>query len=332
MRQITIGEALREGLREEMNRDESVFMIGEDIGHIGGSVGATKGLFQEFGPERIIDTPISEAAIMGTAVGAALAGFRPVAEIMFCDWLPIAMNQLVNYAGMLTYALGGQVRIPLVLRTTVGVHGGAMHSKFLEAWVAHVPGLKVVMPSTASDMKGLIKSAIRDDNPVVLFENRHLYKESDPVPEGEYLVPIWVADVKRQGKDVTIIATSKMLREALVAAEELSKEGVSAEVIDPRTLAPLDLPTLVRSARKTRHVLVAHDAWRRYGVGAEIAASITEELFEELEQPVRRLGFPDVPPPFSLGLDAALRPNATKIVTAVREMLSKKPIAGGAGR
>lgn len=322
MRQLTISEAYREALHEEMSRDESVFVIGEDIGHYGGMFEVTKGLLKEFGPTRVIDTPISEGAIAGAAIGAAMAGMRPVAEIMYCDWLTLAMDQIVNFGAMLTYAYGGQIKIPVVIRTTVGSWTvGAQHAKSLEAWLIHVPGLKVVMPSTPADAKGLLKAAIRDDNPVVCVEHKMTYRETGPVPEGEYLVPIGIADVKRPGRDVTVIATGKMVLEALKAAAVLDREGVSAEVVDPRTLSPLDADTLVASARRTGRVLVVHEAWRQGGVGAEIAAVVGEQAFGALRQPVQRLAALDVPPPFSEVLEREVKPDAEKIVAAVRGML-----------
>lgn len=322
MRQLTISQALREALYEEMSRDESVFVIGEDIGHYGGMFEVTQGFLKEFGPTRVIDTPISEAAIAGAAIGAALAGMRPVAEIMYCDWMTLAMDQIVNYGAMLTYAYGGQVKIPVVIRTTVGSWTvGAQHAKSLEAWLFHVPGLKIVMPCTPYDAKGLLKSAIRDDNPVICVEHKMIYRETGWVPEEEYFVPIGVADVKREGRDVTVIATGKMVLEALQAAGDLEKEGLSVEVVDPRTLSPLDTETLVASAKKTGRVLVVHEAWRQGGVGAEIAAVLSEAAFGSLRQPVRRLAALDVPPPFSPALEPVVKPDAAKIVAAIRSMM-----------
>ena len=322
MRTITVSQALREALREEMIRDGSVFVVGEDIGHYGGTFEVTKGLLEEFGPDRIINTAVSENAIVGLGVGAALAGMRPVSEIMFCDWMTCAMDQIVNYAAMLPYAYGGQAHIPLVIRTTVGSHGGAQHSKSLEAWLAHVPGLKVVMPATPYDAKGLLKAAIREDNPVVIFEHRHLYSLSGPVPDEEYVVPIGQAEIKRTGSDVTVIATSEMVWEALAAADVLARENVQVEVVDPRTLSPLDGDTLVASAQKTGRVLIVHEAWRFCGVGAEIAAVIYEQAFRKLKSPIRRLAHLDVPHPYSPALEKVVKPSKEKIIAEVREMIS----------
>ncbi len=322
MRTLTVAEALREALWEEMARDETVFVIGEDVARFGGIFEVTEGLLDEFGAERVINTGVSENAIIGVGVGSALAGLRPVSEIMFCDWMTCAMDQIVNYAAMMTYACGGAVRIPLVIRTTVGAFGGAQHSKSLEAWFTHVPGLKVVMPSTPYDAKGLLKAAIRDDNPVVFFESRSLYDKSGPVPEREYLLPIGEADIKREGTDMTAVATGQMIWEALAAADELAADGISLEVIDPRSLKPLDTDAIVASARKTGRVIVVHEAWRFCGVGAEIAAQIYEQAFRELKQPIRRLGHLDVPHPFSPALQSAVMPGKASIVAAAREMLS----------
>ena len=320
MSELTVAEAINQALFEEMRRDERVLMIGEDI-VIDGWGGCTAGLFDEFGPRRVINTAISENAIIGAAVGAAMVGMRPVAEIMFSDWLTCGMDQAVNFAAMLTYSYGGQVSIPLVIRTTAGHHGGAQHSKSMEAWMTHVPGLKVLMPSCASDAKGLMKSAIRDNNPVIIFENRHTYTIKDEVPDEEYLVPIGKADVKRHGRDLTIIATGFMVQHALDAAKVLIRENIDVEIVDPRTLSPLDMPTLVRSARKTGRVLIVHDAWRNGGIGAEIAASLYEELHGELRRPIQRLAHLDVPHPFSPALEEVVRPNCDKIIQAVRDMM-----------
>lgn len=328
MRKLSYAEAINEALREEMRRDPTVFQIGEDIGVYGGWGGVTKGLLEEFGPRRVISTPISENAIVGAAVGAAMVGMRPVAEIMFADWLTCGMDQSVNFAAVLTYAYGGQVKLPLVIRTTTGHHGGPQHSKSLEAWITHVPGLKVVMPSTAADAKGLMIAAIRDNNPVFYFESRHAYVYTEEVPAGEYIVPIGKADVKREGKDLTVIAIGNMVSHALEAARELAREGIDLEIVDPRTLAPLDTATIVRSARKTGRVLVVHEAWRNCGIGAEIAASLYEELFGELRRPIERLGHLDVPHPYSPVLEEAVRPDKAKIVHAARNMMVANAVAG----
>lgn len=320
MAQLTLAEAVNEALFEEMRRDERVFCIGEDI-VIDGWGGCTKGLYDEFGAARVINTPIAENAIVGAAVGAALVGRRPVAEIMFSDWLSCGMDQIVNFAAALTYSSAGQVQLPMVVRTTSGHHGGAQHSKSMEAWITHIPGLKVVMPSGARDAKGLMKSAIRDCNPIFYFENRHLYQVREEVPEGEYFVPIGKAEVKRPGRDVTVIATGYQVWHAMRAAQALAGDGIEVEIVDPRTLAPLDLETLATSARKTGRVLIVHDAWRTCGIGAEIAASLYEVVFGDLKQPIERLAHLDVPHPYSPILEDVVRPNSDKIAHAVRRMV-----------
>ena len=321
MRDMTISGAMNEALREEMARDEGVFVIGEDIGHFGGTFDVTKGLLEEFGPRRIISTPVAENAIVGVAVGAALAGMRPVAEIMFCDFMACGMDQTINYAAMSTYAGGGRVRLPLVIRTTTGHHGGPQHSKSLEAWITHVPGIKVVFPSTPHDAKGLLKTAIRDDNPVMVFESRHLYFDTGPVPEEEYFLTIGEADIKRQGADLTIVTYGFMVGHALRAAAELEAKGTDIEVVDLRTLAPLDMATVIGSVRKTGCLLVVHDAWRNCGIGAEITARVYEEMYGELKHPIQRLAHLDVPHPYSPVLENVVRPDQEKIVASVRNIL-----------
>lgn len=327
MREMTISEALNQALREEMLRDDKVFVIGEDIGHYGGTFDVTKGLLKEFGPERVISTPISENAIIGMAVGAALAGMRPVAEIMFCDFLTCGIDQTINFAAILTYAYGGLVKMPLVIRTTTGHHGGAQHSKSLEAWLTHIPGLKVVMPSTAYDAKGLLKSAIRDENPVVLFESRHLYGQKGLVPEEEYLIPIGQAEVKREGKDLTLLTYGFMMTHTLQAVASLENHGIDPEIVDLRTLSPLDMETIFRSARKTGRVLIIHEAFQNCGLGAEIATRIYSEMYGELKQPIERLAHLDVPHPYSPALEKVVRPNREKIVATVCKMMGiKQPV------
>jgi len=321
VRELTISEALNEALREEMARDEKVFVVGEDIAQYGGTFNVTRGLLDEFGPGRVVGTPVSENAIVGMAVGAALAGMRPVAEIMFSDFMTCGMDQLINYAAMSTYAGGGRVRVPLVVRTTTGHHGGPQHSKTLETWVTHVPGFKVVFPSTPYDAKGLLKAAIRDDNPVMMFESRHMYGRKGPVPEAPYDVPIGRAEVRRDGDALTVVTYGFMAAHTLDAAAELSRDGIEVEVIDLRTLAPLDTGTVFRSVRKTGRLLVVHDAWRSCGLGAELAATVYEEMYGELRQPVQRLAHLDVPHPYSPVLEDVVRPNRNKIVAAVRNML-----------
>ncbi|MDP6352015.1 MAG: alpha-ketoacid dehydrogenase subunit beta [Alphaproteobacteria bacterium] len=321
MRTATISEAMNEALREEMTRDERVFVIGEDIGHFGGTFDVTKGLLAEFGRQRIVSTPVSENAIVGVGVGAALAGMRPIAEIMFCDFMTCAIDQTINFAALSTYAAGGKVRLPLVIRTTTGHHGGAQHSKSLEAWITHVPGVKVVFPTTSYDAKGLLKTAIRDDNPVMIFESRHLYLDAGPVPEDEYFVPIGAADIKREGTDLTIVTYGLMVAQALRAATDLAGEGIDTEIVDLRTLAPLDMECVLESVAKTGQLLIVHDAWRNCGLGAEIVAQVYEQMHGSLRQPIRRLAHVDVPHPYSPVLEDAVRPSQEKIFRTVRNML-----------
>lgn len=323
MRELRFAEALREALREEMLRDPSVVVLGEDVGAYGGVFKVTRDLLAELGPERVRDTPISEQAICGIAIGAAMMGLRPVVEIMYVDFLPLCLDQLVNQASVLPWIWNGQVRLPFVLRTQGGVGAGAaaQHSKSLEAWVAHIPGLKVVMPATPADAKGLLTAAIRDPNPVVLIEHKGLYNRSGPVPEGEHLVPIGPAAIRRPGRDVTIVATSRMVFEALAAADRLAAEGVSAEVVDVRTLRPLDVATIAESARRTHRVVVVNEGWRFAGFGAELAATIAEEAFAWLDAPVQRLGAADRPIPYAQPMEQASIPSADTIAAAARRCL-----------
>ncbi len=324
MREITYAEAIREALRQEMTRDDSVFLFGEDVGTYGGAFGVSYGLIDEFGEERVRDTPISEAGIVGAATGAALVGMRPVAEIMFMDFTTIAMDQLVNQAAKIRFMFGGKAKVPLVLRTPAGCGTGAAahHSQSLEAWFVHVPGLKVVMPSTPYDVKGLLLASIRDDNPVVFVEHKLLYKIKGPVPEEEYTIPLGVADVKRPGRDVTIVATSIMVHRALEAAETLTQEGVEAEVVDPRTLKPFDDETITASVIKTGRVLIVHEACKTGGVGAEIAALIMDsEAFDYLDAPIKRLAGLDIPVPYNRTLERHMVPQVENIVAAVRDLM-----------
>ena len=324
MRELTYAEAIREALRQEMRRDERVFLLGEDLGVYGGAFGVTYGLLEEFGEERVRDTPISEAAIAGAAIGAALTGMRPVAEIMFMDFITIAMEQLVNQGAKLRFMFGGKAKVPMVLRTPAGAGTGAaaQHSQSLEAWLVHVPGLKVVMPSTPYDAKGLLLASIRDDNPVVFVEHKLLYKTKGPVPEEDYTIPLSVADIKREGKDVTIIATSVMVLRALQAAEELAPEGIEAEVVDPRTLKPFDAETVNRSVMKTGRALIVHEACLTGGVGAEIAARIAEgPAFDYLDAPIKRLAGLDIPIPYNRTLEYHTVPQVENIIEAARELV-----------
>ncbi|MDW8072494.1 MAG: alpha-ketoacid dehydrogenase subunit beta, partial [Anaerolineae bacterium] len=315
MRELTIVEALREALAEEMSRDPTVFLMGEDIGRANGVFNVTAGLQDEFGKERVIDTPISEAGFTGMGIGAALTGMRPVIEILFCDFMTLAMDQIVNQAAKLHYMTGGQAKVPIVIRTLMGAGRGAaaQHSQSLHAWVAHIPGLKVVMPSTPYDAKGLLKSAIRDDNPVIFFEDKMSYQVKGLVPVGEYTIPLGVADVKRVGSDVTFVATSSMVQVALAAADVLAQEGISAEVVDPRTLKPLDKTTILESVKKTGRVVIIDEGHLSYGVTAEIAAIIADEAFDYLDAPVKRLGAMDVPVPMAPVLEQATVPNVDQL-------------------
>jgi len=322
-RELTYLEAVREALTQEMRRDPAVFLLGEDIGVYGGAFGATRGMLEEFGPERVRDTPISEAAIAGAATGAALMGMRPVMEIMFMDFLTISMNQLVNQAAKMRFMFGGKASIPLVCRAPAGSGTGAaaQHSQSLEAWFVHTPGIKVVAPSTPADVKGLLVASIRDNNPVIFMEHKLLYRTKGVVSEDLYTIPLAKADVKREGRDLTIIAYSIMVPRALEAAEQLAAEGIEIEVVDPRTLDPLDTETLVRSVSKTGRVLIVHEAPITGGVGAELAATIADsEAFDYLDAPIRRLAGRNVPIPYNRTLEAAAVPQVEDIVSAARAL------------
>jgi acetoin:2,6-dichlorophenolindophenol oxidoreductase subunit beta len=320
----TFREAINEALHEEMARDERVIIMGEDIGVAGGVFKITAGLLDQFGPERVIDTPISEAGIVGLAVGAAMTGLRPIVEIMFNDFTTLAADQIVNQAAKLRYMTAGQTQIPLVIRTAMGAgrRAAAQHSQSLQAWYSHIPGLKVVMPSTPADAKGLLKSAIRDNNPVIYMEDKMTYNLKGPIPEGEYLVPLGEARTHRQGGAATIICTSSMLYPAQEAADVLAQEGIEVEIIDPRSISPLDEEPLIRSAIKTGHVLVVDEGYQSFGVTAEIAARIQAKAFDYLDAPVYRLGAADVPVPFAPSLEDLTIPSAEKIVALVKEMIA----------
>lgn len=324
MRKLTMRAAINEALRQEMRRDPNVYVIGEDVGVFGGCFGVTAGLIDEFGPKRVIDTPITESAIIGNALGAAATGLRPVAEIMFMDFVGVTMDQIYNQAAKMRYMFGGKAKIPMVIRTACGAGGSAaaQHSQSLEAWFMHVPGLKVVAPSTAYDAKGLLVSSIRDDNPVIFVEHKFIYDLEGEVPEDIYTIPLGKADVKRQGCDVTVIATMAMVHKALEAAEELSKEGISVEVIDPRTLQPLDGETIIESVKKTHKVVIVHEAVKFAGPGAEIAAMIAEEAFDYLDAPIKRVAAPFTPVPFSPVLEQEYIPSKEKIIAAVKEAIA----------
>jgi pyruvate dehydrogenase E1 component beta subunit len=324
MRNLTYREALREALREEMLRDASVFLLGEDIGRCwGGAFKVTDGLAEEFGDERVWDTPISESAIIGASVGAAITGMRPVAEIMFGDLTALAMDQIANQAAKIRYMFGGQTACPMVIRTPfgAGVNIGSHHSQSLEAWFMHVPGLYVAVPSTPYDAKGLLKTAVRGTNPVLFCEHKLLYPIESDVPQEEYTVPFGKADVKREGADATVVATLYMVHMALRAAELLEREGISVEVVDPRTLTPLDRQTIMRSVKKTGRVVIVSEDCKTAGVGAEIAASVAEEAVDYLDAPIKRLAEPDTPIPFSPPLEQSVIPNEKTIINAVKEVM-----------
>jgi pyruvate/2-oxoglutarate/acetoin dehydrogenase E1 component len=316
-------EALRDALRLEMLRDPRVLVMGEDIAEHGGAFQVTAGMLAEFGPERIRQTPISEIGIVGTGVGAALTGLRPVVELMYIDFAGLAIDQIVNQAAQNRFMFGGQARVPLVIRTQGGSGRGnaAQHSKSLEAWFTHVAGLKVVMPATPADAKGLLTAAIRDDDPVMFIEHKLLYRTKGPVPQGEYVVPLGKADVKRQGSDLTIVTWSREVLFALEAATQLAAEGVDAEVIDLRTLVPLDRETILASVRKTRRLLVVHEAIKRGGYGGEIAALVAEEAFDDLDAPPRRLAGVETPIPYAAHLERGVIPQVEDIVRVAKELV-----------
>jgi pyruvate dehydrogenase E1 component beta subunit len=323
MRELTYLEAVREALWQQMERDERVFIIGEDVGVYGGAFGVTRGMIEAFGEERVIDTPISEYGIVGAITGAALTGLRPVGEIMFMDFTTLAMEQLVNQAAKMRFMFGGMIQVPFVLRCPAGSGTGAaaQHSQSLEAWFVHVPGLKVVMPSTPSDAKGLLISAIEDDNPVLFVEHKLLYKVKEEVAEAPYRTPLGVADVKREGTDLTIVATSIMVKRALDAADQLADLGIDAEIVDPRTLKPLDEETIVRSVAKTGKAMVVHEAPRTGGYGGELAAVIAEsEAFDFLEAPIVRLAGRDIPIPYNRTLEYHTVPQVEDIVETARRL------------
>jgi pyruvate dehydrogenase E1 component beta subunit len=326
MRELSFAQAVREALAEEMRRDARVCILGEDVAEAGTPFKVLSGLVEEFGTERVLDTPISEAGFTGIAVGAAMTGLRPVVDIMFGDFLTLTMDQMVNQAAKVHYMSGGKWRVPMVLRTTLGAtrRSAAQHSQSLQAWFSHVPGLKVVIPSTPYDAKGLLKTAIRDDNPVVFFEDKMMHhKLKGPVPTGEYTIPLGVADIKRVGEDITLVGTSSMVQVALGAADMLAQIGISAEVIDPRTLWPLDERTLIESAKKTSRAIVLDEGYGRYGVTAELASTISEGAFFSLDGPVLRMGAMHVPIPFSPPLEDLTVATAQSVFEAARKLCGK---------
>jgi pyruvate/2-oxoglutarate/acetoin dehydrogenase E1 component len=322
-KELTYLDAIREALAEEMRRDPKVFVLGEDVGAYGGAFGATQGLYEEFGELRVVDTPISESAIIGVSIGAALRGYRPVAEMQFADFISCGFDQIVNQAATLRYRYGGRASVPIVVRAPSGggVSGGLYHSQNPEAWFVHRPGLKVVAPSTAYDAKGLLKAAIRDDNPVIYFEHKFLYRRAKgPVPEGDEIVPIGVAATRREGGDATLLTYGAMVTPSLEAADRMAKDGVEVEVIDLRSLLPLDKTAIFGSLEKTSRVLVVHEDVKTLGLGAELSAMIVEERFDHLDAPVLRVTYPDTHAPFSHVLEAANLPNTDKIVEALRRL------------
>ena len=324
-REITFAQAINEALAEEMRRDPTVFIIGEDVAEAGTPFKVLSGLVKEFGPERVIDSPISEAGIAGIGVGAAMTGLRPVVDIMFGDFLTLTMDQLVNQAAKIHYMSGGKLKVPLVLRTTLGAtrRSAAQHSQSLQAWVSHIPGLKVVLPATPYDAKGLLKSAIRDDNPVVFYEDKMMYQLRGPVPIEEYAIPLGVADVKREGRDITLVATSSMVQVALGAAESLSASGIDAEVVDVRSTLPLDRQTIIESVKKTSRAIVIDEGYESYGVTAEIASVIAEGAFYYLDAPVKRMGAMDVPVPFSPVLEDQTVPTPQSVAETAKTLCGK---------
>ena len=325
MREITLSRAVNEAIAEEMRRDPTVFLLGEDVAEAGTPFKVLSGLVEEFGPERIIDTPISEPGFMGLAVGAAMTGSRPIVDLMFGDFLFLIMDQLCNQAAKIHYMSGGKLNVPLVLRTNLGAtrRSAAQHSQSLHALVAHIPGLKVALPSSAYEAKGLLKTAIRDNNPVVIFEDKLMYNDKAPVPEEEYLIPFGQAAVLREGRDVTLVGTSSMRQVCEKAAEMLAAEGISAEVIDPRTIVPLDEATIVESVKKTSRAIVVDEGHQSFGVTAEIASRISEQAFYYLDAPVKRLGAMDVPVPFSPALEDITVPTPQAVVEAARRLVGK---------
>lgn len=322
MREITFSQATLEAMAEEMRRDKHIFVMGEDIARQGGIFGQFKGLPQEFGFDRVRDTPISETAIMGAGIGAALAGMRPVVDMHFADFMGVCMDEIFNQMAKIRYMFGGQCKLPIVVRAPDGLTSGgaAQYSQSIEAWFMHIPGIKVVIPSNAADAKGLLKAAIRDDNPVIYFENKILYREKGPVPEGEYIVPIGKANVAKEGKDVTIISYSIMMKKAFEAAEILAKDGIDVEVIDLRTIVPYDRETILESVKKTHRLVIVHEAVKQGGVGAEIAAFVAEEAIDYLDAPILRYGAPFTPVPFSPVLENAYRVKTEDIVAGIRKM------------
>ena len=320
---ISYREALNDAMREEMQRDSNVFILGEDVGFFGGAFKITEGLFAEFGEKRVIDTPIAEGLIVGAAIGAAMTGLRPIAELMTVNFALLAMDQIVNHAAKIRYMFGGKARVPLVVRAPGGggKQLGAQHSQSLESYFLHCPGLKLVMPSTPKDAKGLLKESIRDDGPVIFLEHEHLYNTKGEVPSEDYTTPLGKADIKRNGRDLTIVAYSNMLLTALEAANQLEKEGISVEIVHPRTINPLDIHTIIASVKKTNRVIIVEEDWKTGGVGAEIATQIYENAFTSLDAPIIRVAGKDTPMPYAKNLERAAIPQAEDIIQASINLL-----------
>ncbi|MCB0111226.1 MAG: alpha-ketoacid dehydrogenase subunit beta [Caldilineaceae bacterium] len=325
-RQLTFGEAIKEAIAEEMRRDKRVFIIGEDVAEAGTPFKVLLGLVDEFGTERVIDSPISEAGIAGLGVGAAITGMRPIVDIMFGDFTTLTMDQMVNQAAKTHYMSGGKLKVPLVLRTTMGAtrRSAAQHSQSLHAWLSHIPGLKVAVPATPYDAKGLWKTAIRDDNPIAIFEDKMMYTLKGSVPEGEYTIPFGVADIKREGTDITLVGTSSMVHIALEAADALAELGISAEVVDPRTTVPLDKQALIDSAKKTSRAIIIDEGYEQYGATAEIASVIADGAFYYLDAPVKRMGAMNVPIPFSPVLEDVTVPTAAQVIELAKDLCGKR--------
>ena len=323
VKKITYAQAVAEAIDEEMQRDKNVILLGEDVGIKEGNFGQDKGLYEKYGEWRVRDTPISENSFTGLGLGAALTGLRPIVEIMYSDFLMLALDQIGNQVAKIRYMSGGQAKVPLTIRTTIGVgrSTAAQHSQGLQALVCHIPGLKVVMPSSAAEAKGLLKTAIRDDNPVIFFEHRMEYNKTYEVPEGEYTIPFGVANILKEGKDITVVGTSNQALKALQAAEELTKEGIDAEIIDPRTLVPLDKDTIINSVKKTGRLLIVDEGYERCGVAGEIAMSILKDVFYYLDAPIERLTTANVPIPFSPALEFSIIPDEKKIYKKAKEMI-----------
>jgi pyruvate/2-oxoglutarate/acetoin dehydrogenase E1 component len=323
MREIRYIWGVKEAICEEMERDDQVVLMGEDVGKPGGSFGASKGLWDQFGSRRVIDTPISEAGIIGMAAGAAACGIRPIVEIMFMDFMTVCMDGIVNQIAKMRYMFGSRYSMPIVIRTPGGggLNAGPQHSQCLEAWFAHIPGLKVVMPSTPYDAKGLLRAAIRDDNPVIVVENKSLHALKGEIPDEEYVVEIGKADIKKKGTDVTVVATSRMVHESLKAAEKLLEQGIDIEVIDLRSISPWDRDTVFNSIGKTHRLVIAHEAVKQCGIGAEISAVVAEEILDELDAPIQRVGAPFVPVPFNL--EHVYLPNSQNVISAVEKTMER---------